>query len=334
MTATKLICKVPQVIGKSLQEHSVMMAFVLALLSQGAQATGYPERPIKFIAAATAGSPADIMARAVAEGMTKELRTPIIVENKPGADQVIGFEFVARGAPADGYTVGVIGIDGQALLPLTKKGLRFNPLEDLTTVAGLGEGRYVLAGPATAPQKNFKDIVEEIKSHPNKYDYGTSGPAVLIPMLALTNELKLTMTHIPYKGGGPYSQDLAAGNIHLGFLSETSARPLSNRLRFYGVTGSTRSAFEPNVPTFIELGYPQIFGPAYALVVRTGTPQAIIEKLSAAAEQALRSTEMKERSQGLLLSLKYEPAEMATRTLNERAKIYRHIAQRMGLKPE
>ena len=308
--------------------------FLVYMMIPLAFANGYPDRPIKFVAAATAGSPADILARAVAEGMSKELKVPIVVENKPGADQIIGFEHVARGAPNDGYTVGIVGIDGQALLPLTKKQMRFDPRTDLTIVAGLGEGRYMLAGPASLGVKNFQELMDEIKAHPKKFDFGTSGPVVLIPMLTLMNRLQLEMNHIPYKGGGPYSQDLAAGNIHLGFLSETSARPLANRLRFFGVTGESRSPFEPNVPTFAELGFPQVFGPAYALVVRAGTPKSVIDRLAAAASVALASPEMKARSQGLLLSIRYSSPEEASKTLRERIQSYTEIAQRVGLHPE
>lgn len=320
--------------ARAMGMSGTIAAAVLACAVSPTSAQTYPDRPIKFIAPTTPGSPADILARAVAEGMTRELKVPIVVENKPGADQIIGFEHVARMAPADGYTVGIIGIDGQALLPITKKGLRFNPHDDLTLVAGLAEGRYVLVGPAAAPHKNFKEVMDAIKAAPGRFNYGTSGPVVRIPILMLMNDLNLDMTHIPFKGGGPYAQELAAGNIDLGFVSETSAKPLAGRLRYYGVTGSTRTATEPNVPTFAELGFPKILGPAYALVVRAGTPKAIIDKLSHAAAAALQSPEMKVRSQGLLVTIQYSDAETAKRMLDERTKIYRDIADRVGLKPE
>jgi hypothetical protein len=113
-----------------------------------ARAETYPDRVIKFVAPTTPGPTADVVARVVAEAMSKVLKQTIVVENKPGAEQAVGLEYIAKMAPADGYTVGVIGIDGQALMPLVRNNLRFDPMKELTLVAGLGEVRYLLASPS------------------------------------------------------------------------------------------------------------------------------------------------------------------------------------------
>lgn len=312
-------------------------ALIALLLSCGMASTmaqNYPDKPIRLISPSTAGSPADVLARLLADSLSKVMNATIVVENRAGADQVIGLEYVAKGTPADGYTLALTGMDGQALLPLTKKDMRFNPIQDLTLVAGVGEGRYVLAGPASEPHKNFQALVKAVKAAPGQYNYGASGPAVRIPTMTLMKELGLNMEYVAFRGGGPYSIDLAAGRIHWGFLSETTAHTVKDRVRLYGVTGSTRSTANPEVPTFAEMGFPQIHGPAYGLAVRAGTPKAIVEKLSAAAATALQSTELMARAQVALLTIKYETAEQAKQTLEQRFRNYQPAAAAMGLKPE
>ncbi|HSV84031.1 MAG TPA: tripartite tricarboxylate transporter substrate binding protein [Ramlibacter sp.] len=309
-------------------------SLLFAFGAPAVQAQGWPDRPIKFIVPTTPGSAGDVLGRVLAETMNRTLNATIVVENKAGADQIIGLEHVAKGAPVDGYTVAVVGIDGQALLPITKKGLRFDPRKDLTLVAGIAEGRYVLAGPASAPYRNLKEFVQAAKAAPGKFNYGASGPVVRIPMLILMRDMGIDMVHVPFRGGGPYSAELAAGTLQLGFLSESSARPLASRLRFYGVTGSTRSPGNPDVPTLAEQGVSGVYGPAYGLAVRAGTPKAVVDKLSAAAAAAMESPEFKARTHGLLFAFRYDNAEMAQRLLDERVRAYQEIARRVGLEAE
>jgi tripartite-type tricarboxylate transporter receptor subunit TctC len=311
-----------------------LIALLLTCGMASAMAQSYPDKPIRLVAPTTAGSPADVLARLVADSLSKVMNATIVVENRPGADQIIGLEYVAKGAPADGYTLALTGLDGQALLPLIKKDMRFNPMQDLTLVAGVGEGRYVLAGPASEPHKNFQALVKAVKAAPGKYNYGASGPTVRIPTMTLMKELGLNMEYVGFKGGGPYSIDLAAGRIHWGFLSETTAHTVKNRVRLYGVTGSTRSPANPDVPTFSELGFSQIHGPAYGLAVRADTPKSIVDKLSAAAIIALNSTELKARAQVALLTIKYETGEQARQMLDQRFLSYQAAALAMGLQPE
>jgi len=292
----------------------------------------YPDKPIRFVAATTAGGTADLLARALADAMSKVLNQPIIVDNKPGADQIIGMEFAAKGQPADGYTAIVIGLDGQALLPLVKKGaLRFDPMADLTQVAYLGDIRYVIAGPATAPYKTFKELMDAAKANPGKMNYGSSSPQGRFPSLLLLDELKLEAIHVPFPGAGPYLTAVAAGTVDWVFIAENSGNTLKPRVRLYGITGRTRSPSNPEVPTFAELGHPRVLGTAYSLAVRTGTPQAIIDKLSAAAATAMATPEMKASAQKILFDLTYEKAEGAQRILMDRYKLYEEFAKKGAL---
>jgi len=311
--------------------QNIALGFSVLAIAMGAHAD-YPDKPIKFVAATTAGGTADLLARALADAMSKVLNQPIVVDNKPGADQIIGMEHVAKGQPADGYTAIVIGLDGQALLPLVKKGgLRFDPLADLTQVAFLGDIRYVLAGPASAPYKTFKELTDAAKANPGKMNYGSSSPQGRFPSLLLIDAMGLEATHVPFPGAGPYLTAVAAGTVDWVFIAENSGNTLKPRVRLYGITGRTRSPSNPDVPTFAELGHPRVMGTAYSLAVRTGTPQAIIDKLSAAAATAMATPEMKASAQKILFELQYEKADGAQRILAERYKLYEEFARKGAL---
>lgn len=303
-------------------------------VAPAAQAQTYPDKPIRFVAATSPGATADLLARTLAEAMSKVLNQSIVVENRPGADQIIGLELIAKGAPADGYTVGVIGFDGQAQLPLVKKSLRFDPMADIVAAAGLGEVRYALVGPATAPFKNFQELIAAVKATPGKFNYGSSGPQVRFASQVLIKELGLNMVHVPFPGGGPYLTAAAAGTIDWAIVAEGSSRTLKPRVRVYAMTGKTRSTGEPDVPTFAELGFPRIHGPAYALSLRSGTPKPILDRLAAAAQTALASPEMRANSQKFLFEPNFENAESITRTINERFNYYKEYARAGVLVPE
>ncbi len=317
---------------KTIRQAGLLISLLMAFAAASAQT--YPDRTIRFIAPTTPGPTADIVARIVAEAMSKVLQQSVVVENKPGAEQIVGLEYIAKSAPADGYTVGVIGIDGQSLLPLVKSNLRFDPLKDLTLVAGLGEVRYLLASPTTLPPTNFKELVAAAKAAPGKYNYGSSTPQVRLYTMSLVQDLGLDLVHVPFPSGAPFLTALVGGTIEWGLIAEGTAAPMKSRLRFHAITGTTRSTANPDVPTFSELGFPRIYGPAYALAVRTGTPQAIIDKLSAAAATALASPEMKASAQKVLFDSRYENHEAITRASNERFKFYQELTKKAGLKPE
>lgn len=305
-----------------------------ALASNSVRAESWPERSVRLIVASSAGSTADTVARLIAEPLARELKRSVVVENKPGADQIIGFEFLARGAPADGYAVGVVGVDGQALLPLTRPNLRFDPMTEIQLVAGLGEVRYVLAGPVGASHGSFAELIAAVKAAPGKFNYGSSTPAVRFPTLLLMHELGLEMVHVPFAGGAALITGVAAGTVDWGVIGEGSALSVKSRVRVYGVSGLERSEAHPQVPTFVELGFPKIRGPGYALAVRTGTAQAVIDRLNAAAAVVLADPELKGRAQRVLLTLQYQDTPRAQRDLAERATVYRDIGAKVNLQAD
>jgi len=320
---------------KFLDRTAAMFFFgIIVVTSAGTtQAQGFPTKPIRMIVPTSAGATADFLARVLAPEMSRILGQPIVVENKPGANQIIGLEYIAKGAPADGYTMGVVGIDGVNLLPLTTKGLRFDPMNDLVPIAGLAEGRYVLASPADRPWKSFDELMDYAKSHPGKLNYGSSVHQVRFPVLLVTQKLGLDVVHIPFSSGAAYLSAIVGGILDFGVVGDNSAATMGTRARILAVTGQKRLAVHPEVPTFAELGFPQAKGPAYGLSVRTGTPKSISDKLSAAAAIALGKAEVRAALSNLLLDPTDDKPEVVARKQLDQAKLYGDFARGIDLQP-
>lgn len=294
----------------------------------------FPSRPIRFIVPTTAGTTTDFLARLLGQEMTKTLGQPVVVEDKPGANQIIGMELVAKQAPADGHTVVVVGTDSMVLLPLTTKGLRFDPMKDLVPINGIAEARYVLAGPSARPWKTFQELVAHAKANPGKLNYGSSVHQVRLPVLILMQELGLDVVHVPYSGGGPYLQALAGGILDFGIAGEAVGQSLVPRVQFFAVTGTKRMTNHPSVPTFSELGFPQIRGPAYALFARAGTAPGALDKLGAAAAAALDQPEVRAALAKMLLEVNNDRADTVQKKLADQAKSAAELAKKIKLAPE
>lgn len=299
-----------------------------------ALAQEYPTRPIRFVVPNTPGSTPDVVARIVAPEMAKFLGQAVVVENRPGAGQVIGFEYVAKQAPADGYTLASVTMESLAILPATVKELRFDPLRDLPPVIGLVEGRLVLVSSARHPWKTFADLVAQAKANPGKLNYGSSSALVRINSEALIRGAGLDIVHVPFAAAGPFFQSTVTGDVHMGLISEVGALSLGDKIRVLAVTGRQRSAANRDVPTFSELGHPQIYGLTYTLNVRAGTPSNAIAKLQAAASHALRQPEVKAPYEKVRLDTIELSGAAAAKQLQDQVQLYSDIAKRIGLQPE
>lgn len=313
-------------------------AFSLGLLATGlavesAHGQTYPERPIRFVVPYGAGATLDIVARLVGLEMAKVLGQPLVVDNKPGADAIIGLEYVAKQMPADGYTLVIAAVAGLATLPLTVKNLRFDPLADLPPVLGLVEGKYVFVASAKSGLKTFDDFLAQAKAKPGKLNYGASSTAVRLQSEALLHARALDVVYVPYRSGANYIQALGGGEIQVGFLSESSAISLGDRAHVLAVTGAARSDKFPDAPTFAQVGVKELRGVNYSLNVRAGTPRPIIEKLESAAQQALRQPAVRTQLAAMGLDPVAQPADVAARELADEARSFAEVAQRAGIQP-
>ncbi|MEX8193536.1 tripartite tricarboxylate transporter substrate binding protein [Comamonas guangdongensis] len=258
----------------------------------------WPAKPIRIIVPYTAGGFTDQMARLLQVGLQKALGQPIIVENKPGANSLIGVEQLAKSAP-DGYTFGVVIAAYAANTTLYPK-LPYNPKKDLVGVSLMGVSPLVAAVANNAPFKTTQELIAYAKAHPGKVSFGSSGSG---SSAHLTTELmklltKTDMIHVPYKGAAPALTDLMGGQIPL-FLDPPPnlIQPAkAGRIRLIGVASDKRLAALPDVPTFAEQGIPDLMGSTWAaMIAPAGVPREIVQRMSAEVARIIRSPEIAQR---------------------------------------
>jgi tripartite-type tricarboxylate transporter receptor subunit TctC len=259
-------------------------------------AQAYPVQPIKVVIGFGPGSAADILARLVAKQMETNLGQPIVVENRLGNSSMIAAESVAR-APADGYTLFMATI-ANTLNPAETKST-FNLARDLAPVALLGVVPNVLVANPSVPANNLQELIALAKSKPESLTFGSSGYATASHMAAqLFNEKAGTrILIVPYQGGSNQAvSDLLAGRITLMFNVAATLAPHveAGKLKAFAVAQSHRAAIMPDVPTLAEAGMTGYdAGIWIGLLAPVGTPAAIVDKLSAAANDALKTEQVR-----------------------------------------
>lgn len=302
----------------------------LALAPQLADAQDYPNKAIRIIVPSTPGVPQDVIARTAAPEMSKMLGQPIFIENKPGADQVIGLDFVKQ-QPADGYNLVLVAVGSLVTLPILAKELRFDPLKDFPPITTMAEGRYVIGSPAVKPWKTFQELVAHGKANPGKLNFGASNNSVRMLAEAITRGNGLNVVYVPYSQASAYLGSLVSGEVDMGVVAESATLSFGERFRTLAVTGSQRRAPLMDVPTFAELGMPQIPSTSYSLNAATGTPKAVIDKVYAAATHAMQQQVFRDQMAKVYMVVIADTPDQAAKKLADDARFYADIAKKIGL---
>ncbi|MDR0202790.1 MAG: tripartite tricarboxylate transporter substrate binding protein [Delftia acidovorans] len=278
--------------------QSTAAAAATSLVPSAWAQSPWPSKPIRIVVPYTAGGFTDQMARLLQVGLQKALGQPVIVENKPGANSIIGVDQIAKAAP-DGHTFGVVIAAYAANTTLYPK-LPYNPKKDLVGVSLMGVSPLVAAVAMNAPFKTTAELIAYAKAHPGKVGFGSSGSG---SSAHLTTELmklltRTDMVHVPYKGAAPALADLMGGQIPL-FLDPPPnlIQPAkAGRIRLIGVASDKRLAALPDVPTFVEQGYDGLLGSTWAaMIAPAGVPREIVQRMSAEVSRIIRSAEVSQR---------------------------------------
>ncbi|MBU3578341.1 tripartite tricarboxylate transporter substrate binding protein [Polynucleobacter sp. UK-Kesae-W10] len=315
------------------------LAAIASLASANASAqANYPSKPINFIVPYGAGGGADSRSRQIAQKMSVILKQPIIVDNKPGAGGNIGTEFISRAAP-DGYTIGMGNFAPMAVNKTLFGNLRYDPETDITPIVLIEKGPLVLVVNPNSPYKTVADIVTAAKAKPGVLTFSSGGIGGSHQLSAelFKQSAGIDMIHVPYKSGSAGLTDLMAGNVTMMFDQMYSAMPSikADKLRPIAITSKKRSPLLPNIPTFAEAGYPKVEVLNWqGLIAPKGTPKAIIDKLNAAANEALKDPQLRE----LMLSQGNEigggtPADFAALIKSESSK-WSAVVKTANIKPE
>lgn len=270
-------------------------ALALIALAATAEAETYPSRPVKVIVPTPPGGPVDVMARLLANALPAELGQSVVVENKPGAGNIIGSKIAAE-APPDGYTLHVSSVSGLILSPLIHKNPGYSA-ESFAPIALVTETPQLLVVSPNVPFRDVRELITYAKEHPGKLNYSSGGIGTF-PNLAAELFKKLTgahIVHVPYKGGGLALNAVMAGEADMEFDTLGTSLPLvrAGKLRALAISGKRRTPELPDVPTMQELGFPELITGAWtAFVAPKGTPAEIIARLNAATNEALHSDAM------------------------------------------
>jgi len=252
----------------------------------------YPEKPIKMVVPYVAGGAADITARLIAQSMSESMGQSVIVENRPGANGVIGTEQVAK-MPADGYNLLFTASGPLVVNPVMPKKLNYDPIKDFVPISAAITYQYAVVVLTNSPLQNVGEIVNLAKQKPKEVSYGSTGIGggghLAGELLGLTAGVE--MTHVPYKGAAPMLADLLGGHLTFTFEPLVTAVPLikAGKLRAFAVSSATRSKALPSVPTLNELGYKGFnISQFQGLLAPAGTDPLIVKRLHEEVVKALK----------------------------------------------
>ncbi len=291
-----------------------LVCFGAVALSPLAASAAYPEKPLRIVVTFAAGGASDIVARAISEPLSKALGQPVIVDNKPGAGGTIGGLEVVRAAP-DGYTLMLSNSTPLSIGPFTVPKQPYDPARQFTHIAMLGIAPVaIMANPKTGPA-TLKDLPKYAVG--GAANFGSGGPGSIGHIVGeMTKDaMKLSMTHVPYRGGAPMTTDLIAGTIPLGIDVITAYVPMmkSGQIKGLAVTSRSRSPLAPDVPTVVELGLPQLLAENYFGVSGpAGLPKEVTDKLSKALADIVADPAIVRRFEELgITAVKMSSAEFA-----------------------
>lgn len=286
-------------------KHVVVLA-VLTCLTQSALAQEYPVKPIRLIVAFPPGGPRDTQARLIGPKLTQAWGQPVVIDNRAGANGVIGTEIAAR-SPPDGYTLTIITAGEAAAVTLQSK-MPYDLLRDFAMVAPLTAGPGMLVVNNALPAKTLKEFLAYARARPGQLNYGSAGtgaPSHLsVELLNVMAQIQLT--HVPYKGMAPALTDVIGGQIQLSLPTIPGGLPhaQAGRVRSLAVSSAKRSQAAPDVPTMTEAGVPGYEATNwYGIAVPAGTPRAIVQKINHEIGRIVAAPDVR----GKLLAMGMEP---------------------------
>jgi len=315
-------------------------ALLLALAAAAASAQTppqYPVRAVRIIVPFPPGGGTDIISRTIAQKLNEAWAQPVIVDNRAGANGIIGTEMLAKAKP-DGYTLGVV-IANHAINPSLYANLPYDTLRDFAPITLMAQYPYILTVHPSLPAKSVREFIALAKARPGQLSYASSGngSGPHLGMELLKSTAKIDVVHVPYKGASPANADLLAGQVQVMFNNFLAAMPFitSHRLRVLAVTTEQRSKAMPELPTIAESGLPGFDVKSYyAMIAPAGTPHAIVSKIQADVAAALRVPAVNTR----LTAEGAEPVgstpEQLGKLLKEEIQKWSRVVREAHVKPE
>jgi tripartite-type tricarboxylate transporter receptor subunit TctC len=274
-----------------------LLLVLAAALAAPAFAQSFPTRPIRVIVPYTPGGITDVVTRLTAQDMARTLNTNVIVDNRPGANSILGVEIVSKAAP-DGYTLGTV-IAAHAANPTLYPKLPYDSIKSFEMVSLLATAPLIVCATNSLPVSNVKELVDLAKARPGQFAFASSGIGaaahLTTELLMLTTGIK--MNHVPYKGTAPALQDLIGGQIQIMMDTPSSMLPQvrAGKIKALAMASEKRVAVAPDLSTMVEQGVPVVGGTWVGMLAPAGTPKDVMAVLSKAAQAAIQKPELRER---------------------------------------
>lgn len=319
-----------------------LLAFCAGAQAQQKPATSaaqtFPNRPLRMIIPWPPGQATDLAGRVIAQKLSEIFGYQVIADNRAGAGGMIGTELAARATP-DGYTLLAASSGPVTISPLLIK-TPYVPERDLAPVAVAGQSPYLLVAATSFPAKDVREFIATVKAAPGKYSFASSGTGATAHLVGeyFNFAAGLKATHVPYKGSVPALTDVISGQI--AYMVETAAATMPHvrggRLKAYGASLARGTALAPGVPPLATAADMPGFdvGAWIGVMVSTGTPKPLIDKLTTAVDKALQSPDVKEKLTGVGIEVDYRRADEMGRFLQGQSARFTDIIKRAGVKVE
>jgi tripartite-type tricarboxylate transporter receptor subunit TctC len=325
-----------------MKKIEALVRFAVALLAMPAafaQAPAYPAKPLKLVVPFSPGGASDLTARTLAQKMGESMGQSIVVENKPGANGVLGIDSVAK-SPPDGYTILLTDRGSLTVNPSLYAKLPYDPVNDLSCIGIATLGPYVLVANPKLDVRTVQELVALSKSKPGTVNYSSFGIGSMaqLNLEAFNHRMGTDMLHVPYKGAAPAAQAAVTGEVGVTIAAVPAVQGFirDGRLRALAVGSETRFAVLPDVPTMAEAGAGNdILLPTYfALLAPANTPAPIVARLNAELRKALADPAVAERLAGAgLVPVGGTPEAMAT-SIKQDLPRFADLVKKIGIKPE
>jgi tripartite-type tricarboxylate transporter receptor subunit TctC len=319
---------------KKLLFAALAAASLLAPAHAQSVADKYPEKPIRIIVPFAPGGSVDTLGRLLAQRMNEGWGQPVVVENRPGAANMIGTQAVAT-APADGYTL-LIAVSTHATNPSLQAKVPYDSLKDFEPIALLARTPVILFTHPDFPATDLKSLIAVAKAKTHTLNFGSGGVGTMTHLIG--EQLKILagidMQHIVYRGGTPAMTDLIAGHLPLSFATVAQALQVykAGQIKAIGISSATRYPSVPEIPTFKEQGFDVVASEWYGLLAPAGTPKPIIDKLNAEMKRIMAMPGMGDRLAAIEL-MATSPQELAAYMKNETER-WGALIKQLGLKAE
>src|SRR5262245_54158833 len=313
-----------------------LAAALLLAVAAPSFAQNYPNRPITLIVPFAPGGPADVLGRLIGQKMSEDLGQQVIIDNRSGANTIVGAQFVARAQP-DGYTI-MLAIDGTLVMnPFLYTKLAYDPFKDFDPVSLIALVPSALTANIKTPANTLKEVIDIEKAKPGTFQIGVSTPTSQVAIGLLNMMAGTNMVMVPYRGGTTQITSMMAGDIPLGHESVNVALPLArdNKIKIIALTGQKRLALAPEIPLIAETFPGFDLGIWQSVVVPKGTPKPIVDRLFASLQKAMASQDVRDKltAAGIEPTISKSPEEFGA-FIKSQAEVREKVIKAVGMKIE